>query len=103
MPNFEDKTPKIFNNGNTLGITRMYKTKVTSKGQITLPRDFLKKLKLKTGSVVVVDIKNHGILVNKPKFDLKKVFGAWSDLKANDVRKMKNIWRGWDEKAVRGL
>ena len=81
----------------------MYKTKITKKGQITLPDDYRKKLDLGVGSVVVLEMGNNQILVQKPKCDLKKLFGAWSDIKEKDVKAIKAIWRGWDEKNIHRL
>ena len=79
----------------------MYKTKITKKGQITLPSEYREKLDLNTGSVVVVEIKNNNILVKKPKSDLKKLFGSWSDLSDKQLKQIKLIWRGWNEKNIR--
>ena len=81
----------------------MYKTKVTKKGQITLPNEYREKLDLSTGSVVVVDLKKDSILVQKPKADLEGLFGAWSDMTDKEVKRIKSIWRGWNEKDIRGL
>ncbi len=94
--------PKLLNISNTLGIT-MYKTKITKKGQITLPNEYREKLDLSTGSVVVVDLKKDHILVQKPKSDLEELFGAWSDITDKQVKQIKNIWRGWNEKNIRRL
>jgi AbrB family looped-hinge helix DNA binding protein len=81
----------------------MYKTKITRKGQITLPNEYRKKLDLSTGSVVVVDLKKDSILVQKPKTDLEGLFGAWADMTDEEVKRIKSIWRGWNEKDIRGL
>ncbi len=81
----------------------MYKTKITRKGQITLPSEYREKLDLGTGSVVVVELKQNKILVQKPKFGLEGLFGAWSDMTDKDVKRIKSIWRGWNEKDIRGL
>ncbi len=81
----------------------MYKTKITKKGQITLPNEYREKLDLSTGSVVVVDLKKDHILVQKPKSDLEELFGAWSDITDKQVKQIKSIWRGWNEKNIRRL
>jgi len=47
---------------------------------------------------VVLDLKKEQILVRKPKSDLKEMFGAWSDMSSEDVKEIKAIWRGWNEK-----
>lgn len=82
----------------------MYKTKVTKKGQITLPSEYREKLDLSTGSVVVVELKNSNqIMVKKPESDLDKLFGSWSDLSDKQLKKIRSIWRGWNEKNIRGF
>ena len=79
----------------------MYKTKVTKKGQITLPNEYREKLDLSTGSVVVLDLKKGQILVQRPKHDLEGLFGAWADITDKQVKKIKSIWQGWNEKNIR--
>lgn len=78
----------------------MYKTKITKKGQITLPSDYRQKLDLSTGVVVEIILKNGKILVKKPKSNLDKLFGAWSDMTDKEVKKIKDIWRDWDGKNI---
>ena len=79
----------------------MYKTKITKKGQITLPSEFREKLDLSTGSVVVVELKSNQILVKKPKSGLEKLFGSWSDLSDKQLKQIRSIWRGWNDKSIR--
>jgi len=79
----------------------MYKTKVTKKGQITLPNKYRERLDLSTGSVVVLDLKKGQILVQRPKHDLEGLFGAWTDITDKQVKKIKSIWQGWNEKNIR--
>ncbi len=81
----------------------MYKTKITKKGQITLPSEYREKLDLSTGSVVVVELKSNQILVKKPKSELKKLFGSWSDLSDKKLKQIRSVWRGWNEKNIRGF
>jgi len=81
----------------------MYKTKITKKGQITLPNEYRKRLDLSTGSVVVVELKKDCLLVQKPKSDLEGLFGAWSDITDKQIKQIKSIWRGWNEKNIRRL
>lgn len=81
----------------------MYKTKITSKGQITLPSDYREKLELDRGSVVVVEMQRGQILVHKPKSNLENLFGAWSELTDKDIKQVKAIWRGWNEKTFHRL
>lgn len=79
----------------------MFKTKITKKGQITLPSDYREKLDLSTGSVVDVDLENGQILVKKPKSTLEELFGAWSDMTDKDIKQIRKIWQGWNEKIIR--
>ena len=94
--------PKHLNKSNTLGIT-MYKTKITKKGQITLPNEYRERLDLGTGSLVVVELKNGRILVQKPKSDLRSLFGSWSDLTDKKVKEIKSTWHDWNAKNLRRL
>ncbi|MBI2647421.1 AbrB/MazE/SpoVT family DNA-binding domain-containing protein [Candidatus Woesearchaeota archaeon] len=81
----------------------MYKTKITKKGQITVPNEYREKLDLSRGSVVEVGLRNKQILIQKPKSDLEDLFGAWSDVTDKQVKQIKSIWRGWNEKNIRRL
>ena len=35
--------------------------------------------------------------------DLEELFGAWSDITDKQVKQIRNIWRGWNEKNIRRL
>ena len=78
----------------------MYKTKITKKGQITIPHIYRKKLHLSTGSVLDVDMVKNRITIEKPKADIENLFGVWKDLPDKDVKEIRNIWAGWNEKNI---
>lgn len=79
----------------------VYKTKVTRKGQITLPIDYREKLDIGAGSVVALDVRGQHILVSKPKAKQNELFGSWSELTDGDVKRIRDVWRGWNEKNIR--
>lgn len=81
----------------------MYATKITRKGQITLPKVLREKLNLKVGTVVEVGLARKSILVRKPSPDMEELFGAWSDVTDEDIREIRKIWRGWNAKGIRGF
>lgn len=78
----------------------MFKTKVTTKGQITLPSAYREKLHLSRGSVVVLDLGKDEIFVRKPKSKLEELFGVWSDMTDEDIRRIRAVWRGWNGKSI---
>jgi len=79
----------------------MFKTKITKKGQITLPSDYREKLDLSTGSVVVVDLRKEQIIVQKPKSGLEELFGSWSDITDKQLKQIRTIWSKWNAKNIR--
>lgn len=81
----------------------MYATKVTRKGQITLPKALREKLNLRVGSVVEVSLAKESITIRKPSSDIGMLFGAWSDVKDDDLKQIRKIWRGWNAKGIRGF
>lgn len=79
----------------------MYRTKVTKKGQITLPDEYRERLDIGAGTVLLIDIDKESIVVQKPKSSLKSMFGLWSDIDDKAIRKMKPVWRASDGKNIR--
>ena len=71
----------------------MYQTKMTKKGQITIPVEYRKKLGLSTSSVVALELKEDKILLEKPKDDLEALFGAWKDMPKERIQKMRARWK----------
>ncbi len=81
--------PKLLNKSNTRNITYVY--------------EYREKLNLGAGSVVAVELKNDKILVEKPKADLKALFGTWTDLDDKKIREIKKVWSNWNEKNIPGF
>ena len=77
----------------------MYKTKITKKGQITIPSLYREKLNIGTGSVLVVDMVKDKIMIEKPKNGIEKLFGVWKDLSDKDFKEIRKVWVGWNEKS----
>jgi AbrB family looped-hinge helix DNA binding protein len=78
----------------------MYKTKLTQKGQITIPSLYREKLHLSRGSVLIVEMIKSKIMIEKPKENIDRLFGAWKDLSDKDLEEIKSIWAGWNEKDI---
>jgi len=53
----------------------MHATKITSKGQITLPKKVREHLKVDAGDLVNIHIKADGTVVIAPKIDFRKLRG----------------------------
>ena len=70
----------------------MYKTKMTKKGQITIPAEYRKKLGLNTGSVVAVELEDDKLTLEKPK-DLLDLCGAWKDMPEERIKEMRARWK----------
>ena len=76
----------------------MYRTKLTQKGQITVPLEYREKLNLATGSVVEIKMKNKEILLKKAEEDLDKLFGKWKNLSEKSLKELRSAWKGWNAK-----
>ncbi|MEK6963024.1 MAG: AbrB/MazE/SpoVT family DNA-binding domain-containing protein [Nanoarchaeota archaeon] len=70
----------------------MYQTKMTKKGQITIPVEYRKKLGLNTSSVVALELEGDKILLEKPK-DLLDLCGAWKDMPESRIKEMRARWK----------
>lgn len=75
----------------------MVMTKVTSKGQITIPKELRVKFDILTGSLVDVMLEDNKIVIKKKKMK-KNFFGACKDLEF-DYNSIKKGWKEWNEKA----
>ena len=71
----------------------MYQTKMTKKGQITIPAEYRKKLGLSTSSVVALDLKEDRIILERPKDELEALCGAWKDMPLERIKKMRARWK----------
>jgi AbrB family looped-hinge helix DNA binding protein len=67
---------------------------VTSKGQITLPKDLRDKYHLKEGEVVVIVDAGEGVLVKHAPHGLRGALKGRLDLEGfeRDVRKLRKEW-----------
>lgn len=81
----------------------MYKTKLTKKGQVTIPCQYRERLHLNTGTVLVVEMKKNKIMIEKPKMNIENLFGAWKNLNDETLKEIKKAWTGWNEKSISKL
>ena len=77
----------------------MLTTKVTKKGQITIPIEYRKEFKLDIGAVVEIKKSEFGILIKKPKKDIMELKGAWKDIPEKVFKDMRKSWSAWNDKS----
>ena len=77
----------------------MLTTKVTKKGQITIPIEYRKEFKLHVGSVVELKKSEAGIIIKKPKMDIMDLKGAWKDIPEKIFKDTKKEWGSWNDKS----
>ncbi len=78
----------------------MYRTKVTRKGQITIPKAIREDLRILVGDTVVVRRGAGKIIVEEPKKDIMELFGKWKWFDSEMENKIKSVWKGWDAKSM---
>ena len=77
----------------------MLTTKVTKKGQITIPIEYRKEFNLVIGAVVEIKKSEFGILIKKPKKDIMELKGAWKDIPEKVFKDMRKSWSAWNDKS----
>ena len=71
-------------------------TKVTAKGQITIPHDIREKFDIYTGCLINIDEEKDKIVIKKMK-PKKSFFGIWKNYDFNyDL--IKGKWKEWNER-----
>lgn len=78
----------------------MLTTKITKKGQITIPLEYRKELNLDIGTVVEIKKSDSRILIEKPAVDIMELRGAWKDMPEKIFKDMKERWGRWNEKGI---
>ena len=76
----------------------MLTTKVTKKGQITIPLEYRKEFDLYIGTVVKIKKSKEGLLIEKPKKDIMDLKGAWKDIPEKIFDEMRKSWSSWNDK-----
>lgn len=76
----------------------MLTTKVTKKGQITIPLEYRKELKLDIGTVVKIKKSKDGLIIEKPGKDIMSLKGAWKDIPEKVFKDMRKSWSSWNDK-----
>ncbi len=77
----------------------MLTTKVTKKGQITIPLEYRKEFKLDIGTVVQIKKSRDGLIIEKPKKDIMSLKGAWKDIPEKVFKDMGKSWSSWNDKS----
>lgn len=76
----------------------MPKTKVTKKGQITIPLEYREEFDLNVGTVVEIKKVNNKLMIEKPMKDIMELKGAWKDVPDKVFEDMKKAWSRWNGK-----
>ena len=74
----------------------MYRTKVTRKGQVTIPEGIRSRLRIQEGDVLTVRRVGNRVVLEERE-DIMKAFGAWGWFTEKDREAVRTAWRGWDE------
>ena len=77
----------------------MLTTKVTKKGQITIPLEYRREFNLDIGTVVKIKKSKDGLLIEKPKRDIMDLKGAWKDIPEKVFKDMRKSWSSWNDKS----
>ena len=78
----------------------METSKITKKGQITIPLEFRKEFDLHTGEVLQIKKTDSGLLIEKPMKNIMELKGSWKDVNENVFKEMKKKWGKWNEKGI---
>ena len=80
----------------------MLTTKVTKKGQITIPVEYRKQLDIGIGTIVMIKRDDNKLLIEKPmaKGEIMKLKGAWKDVSEKVFKDMEKMWGRWNEKSI---
>jgi AbrB family looped-hinge helix DNA binding protein len=80
----------------------MFKTKITKKGQVTIPKEIRDEIGINRGDVLMIKSSGGKIVVEESKKDLMKLAGKWKWLDDKIEKEMKNTWRGWNAELMPG-
>lgn len=67
-------------------------TKVSDKGQVVIPVEFQKKMRLKKGDKVILMLKDGSIILQKSEVVAKKLEKEFEHIQALSERSFKKIW-----------
>ena len=75
--------------------TKMFRTRMTKKGQITIPAEYREAMNLETGAVVEIRKESEKLLIRKPRGDIMRLKGSWNDVPKEVFDEMKKSWGRW--------
>ncbi len=67
-------------------------TKVSDKGQVAIPVEFQRKMKLKKGDKIVLMLKDGSLVLQKSEVVTKKLEKEFEHIQALSERSFKKIW-----------
>lgn len=72
-----------------------FRTKVTKKGQITIPAEYREAMEMKSGAVVEIRKESRRIWIGKPRGDIMRLKGSWADVPKEVFDTMRKSWSRW--------
>ncbi len=78
---------------------KTYKAKISKEGQITIPLECRKRLKLDKDKVMTLYIDGDTLYMQPPR-DMggEDLFGAWKDMTDAEAKRFRASWRDLDDK-----
>ena len=77
---------------------KTYKAKISKEGQITIPLECRKRLKLDKEKTLIVRIQDDSLLLEKPRRFSGSLFGAWKEMTDEEAERIRTSWRDLDDK-----
>jgi len=74
---------------------KLFRTKMTRKGQITIPAEYREAMELEAGAVVEIRKECEKLLIRKPRGDIMRLKGSWNDIPKEVFDAMKRSWSRW--------
>ena len=75
-------------------------SKITKKGQITIPLQYRREFQLDIGSIVTLKNVEGKLIIEKPVKDIMDLKGKWKDVDEKVFSNMRKHWGSWNEKGV---
>ena len=78
----------------------MWQTKMTRKGQVTIPKEIREELGVKPGDTLLITREKDRIVMGERKGRLMELAGLWKEMTEEQRREIKYVWKGWHERIL---